>query len=52
MAAAIARLLFRRSPSSSPEGEVLKLIALFSCAGLLVSLIMMSNGMDLSSDFF
>jgi hypothetical protein len=50
--AAIARLLARRFPSNPAETEVLKQIALFCGAGLLVSLLMMSYGVDLSYGFF
>jgi hypothetical protein len=49
--AAIARLLARNYPSS-PEVEVLKQIALFCGAGLSVSLLMLSYGVDLSAGFF
>jgi hypothetical protein len=48
----IVRLLARRAPSYPAELEVLKQIALFSCAGLLASLLMMSYGLDLSAGFF
>jgi hypothetical protein len=50
--AAIARLLVRRIASSPAEAEVLKQIALFCGAGLLVSLLLMSYGLDLSAGFF
>lgn len=49
--AAITRLLARRA-QSHPEVEVLKQIALFCGAGLLVSLLMISYGVDLSFGFF
>ena len=49
--AAIAKVLARKFPSTDLEVEVLK-IALFSGAGLLVSLVLMSHGLDLSPGFF
>jgi hypothetical protein len=52
MAAAIARLLARGLPSSAADVEVLKQIALFCGAGLSVSLLMLSYGVDLSSGVF
>jgi hypothetical protein len=50
--AAIAKVLARKFPSTDLEVEVLKQIALFSGAGLLVSLVLMSYGLDLSPGFF
>jgi hypothetical protein len=50
--AAIARVLARKFPSTDLEVEVLKQMALFSGAGLLVSLVLMSYGLDLSPGFF
>jgi hypothetical protein len=50
--ATIARILARKFPSTDLEVEVLKQIALFSGAGLLVSLVLMSYGLDLSPGFF
>ncbi len=50
--AAIARMLARKFPSTDLEVEVLKQIALLSGAGLLVSLVLMSYGLDLSPGFF
>jgi hypothetical protein len=50
--AAIARLLARRVPATQAEADILKQLALFCCAGLLVSLLMMSYGVDLSPGFF
>jgi hypothetical protein len=52
MAAAIARFLARRVPATQAEADILKQIALFCCAGLLVSLLMMTYGLDLSPGFF
>jgi hypothetical protein len=50
--AAIARVLARKFPATDLEVEVLKQIALFCGAGLLVSFMMMSYGLDLSPGFF
>jgi hypothetical protein len=49
---AIARFLTRRIPASEAESDVLKQLALLACAGLLVSFLMMSYGVDLSPGFF
>ncbi len=48
----IVRLLARGATSYPTEVDVLKQIALFCCAGLLVSLLMISYGLDLSFGFF
>jgi hypothetical protein len=50
--AAIARFLARRIPASDMESDVLKQMALFACAGLLISFLLMSYGVDLSAGFF
>jgi hypothetical protein len=50
--AAIARILARKFPSTDLEAEILKQIALFSGAGLLVSVVLMSYGLDLAPGFF
>jgi ribose/xylose/arabinose/galactoside ABC-type transport system permease subunit len=50
--AAIARALARKFPSTDLEVEVFKQIALFCCAGLLVTFLLMSYGLDLSPGFF
>ncbi len=50
--AAIARVLARALPKASLESEILKQIALLCGAGLLVSLLMMTHGVDLSPGFF
>jgi hypothetical protein len=50
--AAIARVLARKFSATDLEVEALKQIALFCGAGLLVSLILMSYGLDLSPGFF
>jgi hypothetical protein len=50
--ATIARITARKVPATEAEAGVLKQVALFCCAGLLVSLLMMSYGVDLSPGFF
>jgi hypothetical protein len=50
--AAIARVLARALPKESIEIEILKQLAFFCAAGLLVSLLMMTYGLDLSPGFF
>jgi hypothetical protein len=50
--AAIARLLARRVPATQAEADVLNQLALFCGAGLLVSLLMMSYGVDINPEFF
>jgi hypothetical protein len=50
--ATIARALARALPKESIEIEILKQLALFCGAGLLVSLLMMTYGVDLSPGFF
>jgi hypothetical protein len=50
--AAIARVLARALPKESVEIEILKQLALFCGAGLLVSLLMMTYGVDLSPGLF
>jgi hypothetical protein len=52
MAAAIARALARRFSTTELEAETIKHLAMFCGAGLLVSLILMSYGLDLSPGFF
>jgi hypothetical protein len=46
------KALARKFPSTDLEAEVLKQVALISGAGLLVSLVLMSYGLDLSPGFF
>jgi hypothetical protein len=48
MAAAIARLLARGIPASQLEAEILKQLALLCGAGLAVSLLIASYGVDLN----
>jgi hypothetical protein len=50
--AAIARVLARNFSTTAPETEILKYIAMLCGAGLLVSLVLMSYGLDLSPGFF
>jgi hypothetical protein len=50
--AAIARVLAHKFPSTDLEVETLKQIVLFCGAGLLVSLVLMRYGLDLSPGFF
>ena len=50
--AAIARAWFRVFPKNSLEAETLKQIALLCAAGLLVSLLLMTCGLDLTPGFF
>jgi hypothetical protein len=49
---AIAKVFSRAFPAKSPEAEVLKQLALLCCAGLLVSVLLMTYGVDLSPGFF
>ncbi len=50
--AAIARVIARAFPAASSESEIVKQIALLCCAGLLISVIMLTYGLDLSAGFF
>jgi ribose/xylose/arabinose/galactoside ABC-type transport system permease subunit len=50
--AAIAKALSRALSKDSLELEILKQLALFCAAGLLVSLVMLTYGLDLSLGFF
>jgi hypothetical protein len=50
--AAIARAFSRAFPVSISESETLKQLLLLGCAGLLVSVLMMTYGVDLSPGFF
>ena len=50
--AAIARVIARAFPATSSELEVLKQIGLLCGAGLLVSLLMLTYGIDLSPGLF
>jgi hypothetical protein len=50
--AAIAKLLARRVPATQAEAEIRKQLALLAGAGLFVSLLLMTYGLDLSPGFF
>jgi hypothetical protein len=50
--AAIARVLARNFRITALEVETLKQLSMFCGAGLLVSLILMTYGLDLSPGFF
>ena len=50
--AAIAKILARRVPATDAEADILKQVALFCCAGLLVSILMMTYGVDSQPWFF
>jgi hypothetical protein len=50
--AIIARLLARWVPASDAESDVLKQLALLACAGLFVSFLLMTYGVDLSPGLF
>ncbi len=49
---AIARALFRPLTSNTADLEVLKMIAMFCGAGLIVSLLYAAYGVDLGFAFF
>ena len=50
--AAIARAFSRVFPVSILESDALKQLLLLGCAGLLVSVLIMTYGVDLSPGFF
>lgn len=50
--AALVQTLSRLSASTNVETETLKLIAAFCGAGLLISVVMATYGLDLSPGFF
>jgi hypothetical protein len=50
--AAIVSILFRRVPATQVESCALGTIVTFCAAGLLVSLLLASYGVDLSPSFF
>jgi hypothetical protein len=50
--ATLARVLSLAFPASQAEIETLKVIAAFCCVGLLVSLLLATNGLDISAGFF
>ena len=50
--AALASALSRAFPASSPQTEIVKQFAMFCGAALLVCLLMLTYGLDLSAGFF
>jgi hypothetical protein len=50
--AALTRILARAFPATPTEIDVLQQLALLCGAGLLVSLLLMTYGLDLSPGFF
>ena len=50
--AALARTIFRAFPVASLQLEILKQLAMFCGAGLMVWLLMVTYGLDLSPGFF
>jgi hypothetical protein len=50
--AAIARVLASAFPATTTEADILKQLALLCGAGLLVSLLVMTYGVDISPGFF
>jgi hypothetical protein len=49
---AIAKAFVNAIPTISPDVDILKTVAMFCGAGLFVSLIFASYGLDLSPGFF
>jgi hypothetical protein len=50
--AALVQALSRLSVSTNVETETLKMLAIFSGAGLFVSLLCAAYGLDLGAEFF
>jgi hypothetical protein len=50
--AAIARVLSRAFPASQVDVETVKTILMFCGVGLVVSLLLATNGLDMSVGFF
>jgi hypothetical protein len=50
--AAIARVLSRAFPTTSSDSEIFKQLALLCGAGLLISVLLLTYGVDLSPGFF
>jgi hypothetical protein len=48
----LARTISRAFPATSPQLEILKQLAMFCGAGMLVWLLMETYGLDLSLGFF
>jgi hypothetical protein len=49
---AIAKALSNVIPTISPDVDIFKTVALFCAAGLFVSLLFASYGLDMSAGFF
>jgi hypothetical protein len=49
---ALVQAFSRLSATANTETETLKVLAAFSCAGLVVSLLFATLGLDLTSGFF
>lgn len=49
---ALVQAFSRLSAATNVETETLKLLAIFSCAGLVASLLLATCGLDLSPGFF
>jgi hypothetical protein len=45
----ISAIAMRSAPASTPADQSLPVVALFSCVGLLVSLVLITLGVDLGS---
>jgi hypothetical protein len=50
--AAIARVFSNVTPEHRSEGETIATLALFGFGGLIVSLLVLSRGVQLSAEFF
>jgi hypothetical protein len=50
--AAIAKILSRATHDDRSEGETIANLALFGFAGLVISLLILSRGVELSAEFF
>ncbi len=50
--AALAKVLFRAFPKSQIDVETLKTMAIFCGVGLVVALLLATNGLDMSAVFF
>jgi hypothetical protein len=50
--ATVVRVLARKFPATASEAEILWQLGMLCSAGLLVSLVLMTYGLDLSAGFF
>jgi hypothetical protein len=50
--ATLAKVLSRAFPKSQIDVEILKTIAMFCGVGLVVALLLATNGLDMSAGFF